>query len=214
MDLKTPKLNELFQKWRQSYGDNAKDFADYGIIQEDLWMKAKRKVLFLMKETNFFAGDLRKLARDNPWKVVGYWAYGLQNVTVEQIPPFVEAKREENYKNAYSSAAIMNLKKMQGGPAADMIKVNDAVKRDAEFIKTELEIIRPEIVICCGTFGIVGNIISDFEKLVPEDRSYRHINAVWIDYCHPSARYYYHRMMYYGLSAIYQNCLRQKADSS
>lgn len=226
LDSKTKKLNELFEKWKQkqSYGDSG--FVPDGIIDENYWINTSRRVLFLMKEYNANhksasdasirenCDDFRKVVRDRPWLEVGRWAYGLQNVTDKNIPSFEDA--DKNYEIACKSSAILNLKKVAGRGIANEEKILEVAKEDLELINEELVIIQPNVVICCGTFLIVKEIIlPEFEHIKavdhPYSRCYPLRNSPWIDYTHPSARYP-SDIKYYTLMLIYQNYLLSIGD--
>lgn len=207
MDSKTERLNALFEEWKRSYKEPDLAFAEDGIINENEWNEAPRKVLFLLKETNKYAGNFRELAQKSPWRVPGYWAYGLQNLQRGHIPPFAEAK--EKYGEAFCRSALVNLKKITGGSAAKDEKIKGAARDDAKYIIKELEIIAPEIVVCGSTFWIVREVLlpGDFEPIGPvPEMCFMRKNVLWIDYCHPGARCC-HDTMYYGLVMMYQNCL-------
>ena len=205
-------LDYLFHQWKQSYGKQAIDFSADGIIDEDAWNTTTLKTLFLMKETNDFRGDLRIFVQDNPWEVVGQWAYGLKNSSHAKYPLFNEAQDSTNYRDGCISSAIVNLKKLTGEGTANMAKVEEAALRDADFIREEIEIMDPDVVVCCGSgvFNIARKIIpglSDSVAVDPDGKCFQHGKTVWINHCHPSARYGRY-MMYYTLMVIYQNYLQ------
>ena len=212
MNSRKDKLNELFQRWRQSYRESAKAFAEDGIINEVAWASASPKVLFLLKETNDYPGDLRKLIPEQwkgSWPNVGRWAYGIQKVASGEFPSFSKASRPENYKSAGESSAIMNLKKLTGKDQSKMEEIRGFAQQDKDFIKEEIDITQPDVVVCGATFGIAKEIISglDCKPIDPDGKCFKLRETVWIDYCHPIARFR-HDMMYYTLIALYQNCLR------
>ena len=207
MNAKTQELDKLFARWQDSYGDLSSRFAKDGIIWEEKWNQEPRKVLFLMKETNDYAGDLRQLVREHPWRVPGYWAYGLQHLTIVHTPLFIDAKKTENWQNACWSSAIVNLKKLAGGHTPDPTQMLESTKRDLALINEELDIIQPDIVVCCGTFDFIKDVISDLQPIGSDGRCYKHSNAIWIDFPHPEAMYR-HEVTYYALINLYQNYQR------
>ena len=206
MKSKTEQLNHLFESWKEKYQDAG--FAEDGIIDESEWDKAMLKVMFLLKDTNNFSGDFRKAVRGGPWHVVGRWSFGLQNVKKNYILPFSEAKN--NINQGCLSAAIVNLKKTPGRGVAVSDEIAEAVKRDKTFIFEELKIIQPDVIVCGATFGYVKELFPDLAEQKPLDgqkgKCYRYNEKVWIDYCHPSARYV-HYMMYYTLMCLYRYAL-------
>jgi len=213
MESKTKKLNDLFEKWKETYGTQAKKFNEDGIVDEEAWECAPRKVLFLLKETNNFIGDFRVALKEGPWKVIGYWAYGVQNVEPGRFPSFASARKPENYRNACISSAVVNLKKLTGGSVAKKEEIQEAAQRDSDFICEELQTIEPDIVVCCSSFDIARSLYSDLEAVDSDGKCYKQGKTPWIDFCHPSARYR-HDMMYYTLIALYQNCLLDEAEAN
>ena len=205
---KTESLDRLFEKWRMKYANE--EFAEDGIVNEHLWKTAKTKILFLLKETNDYSKDFRVLVNNKPWSVIGYWAYGLQNITSSTIAPFSEARKDSNWKCSCRSSALMNIKKSPGVSAADMDVIQKAAESDHEFILEEIDIIQPDIIVCCGTLNVCRLFLpfDSFKSKGPDERCYYYQDAIWIDYCHPSARFYRHDMMYYTLMVLYQNCLK------
>jgi hypothetical protein len=214
MHSKKEKLNELFQRWRQSNEKYTDNFSEDGIVEEGTWLKTSPKVLFLLKETYDYRDNLIELITKynywkKPWTNVGCWAYGLIESEQDHFPPFKVASESEKSFSAFKSSAIMNLKKSTGGNRADVEKIIETVQNDKNFIKEELDIIQPGIVVCGATFEIAKKIISELNsKPIDDDgKCYKIGETLWIDYCHPSA-YYRHDMMYYTLIALYQNYLR------
>ncbi len=205
---KTEQLNNLFAKWREEY--KGKEFAEDGIIDEECWNKAVKRILLVMKESNDYASDLRALGNKDPWRVEGYWSYGLQNTDRQTIPSFPLAYDDLNWKTAFRSSAVTNLKKAPGGSVAQMDIIKNVAQTESEFILKEIDIIRPDIIVCCATFNICREIMpSDvFTSIGPDGLCYTHKDIIWIDYCHPGA-HYRHDMMYYTLMVLYQNCLRE-----
>jgi len=154
---KTRQLNELFEKWKKhyvEYGIDQKSFTKDGIINEDEYESAPKKVLFIIRETNDFPeGDLRdylsKGPRYNIFHQLAKWAWGILNgfpdfKIIEQSPEELTATTKK--------IAVINLKKHTGKEAVDFNLLNAFVFLDHELIKKEISIIAPELIICCNTF--------------------------------------------------------------
>ncbi|PKK84742.1 MAG: hypothetical protein CVT49_00900 [candidate division Zixibacteria bacterium HGW-Zixibacteria-1] len=155
---KTAELNKLFEDWKQQYAglkiDTTKFSAD-GIICEDKYDAAKKKILFVLRETNDFPeGDLRVLYRDGPKlqmaAQLSKWATGI----LYDFPDYSEVDMNENNirTEAIKSIAIMNVKKYTGGAIADFNLLHVFTKLDKDLIKREIDIIKPQIIVCCNTF--------------------------------------------------------------
>lgn len=212
--IKTQQLNKLFIEWENDKPSYRNSFSRDGIINEELWNKveAKRQILFLFKERNQDGGepDFRKLLdKDpNPWPVVGYWSYGLQNIVDNYLPNFEEAKK--NSKDACKSSAIVNLKKTPGRGSSNMEEIQHIASSDKERIEEELRIISPEIIVCGGTFGICEQLWNMDEKM--SERVYKTAifkNIAWIDFVHPAARVN-QDILYYALLYFFGKYLKSK----
>jgi len=207
----TEQLNELFQRWSNRYaGPEQIRFVKDGIIDQVKWDQNRpgKRVLFLLKDPNLGdtgSGnhDFREWACKAPWKELGYWAYGLRHTTTSYFPPFEEAKQVCNEECLAS--AVLNLKKIGGRGIADDNQLTHAVESDWDLIEEEFNIIRPDIVVCGGTWNFVYKQAS----LNFSSQSTRAKNALWIKYCHPSARVD-SEIKYYGLAALYQKILQRE----
>jgi len=207
MGEKSRQLDALFVRWRKRFGQAAEEFAADGIVDEPKWTAGDRQILFLMKDTNRLAGDLRAYLRESPWKPIGIWAYGLQKLVVDYVPPLADAYRY--YGTACRSSAIVNLKKLSGVGRADSQEIEQAAQRDRDFLAREIEIIDPDVIVCCGTFKTARVVFPGLgdAKTVDDYRRCAELDGrTWINYCHPAA-HYPRDMTYYGLVAAYQQVL-------
>lgn len=155
--MKNEMLNKLFSIWEYNYSRNNIDrgqFSKDGIIDEDLYDCAPKKLLFVIRETNDFAeGDLRVLYKDGPKHQMAAqlskWAAGI----FHNFPDFDKVDNDIELRNkAMQMIALLNLKKYSGGPTVDFNLLNAFSLFDKEFIKIEIDIINPDIIICCNTF--------------------------------------------------------------
>ena len=83
-------MEELFNEWKDAVLKESDHFVEDGIVCEQSWEEADRKVLFILKETNAHQGNISKLinraVNTNPksklWQRptfhnIGRWSYGL-----------------------------------------------------------------------------------------------------------------------------------------
>ncbi|MCK4225168.1 MAG: hypothetical protein KAX39_08295 [candidate division Zixibacteria bacterium] len=159
---KTSALDGLFENWLEYYqkrGILTKGFSRDGIVDEDQFTKANRRILFVLRETNDFPesnefrGDLRAFLSQTVkwqlWHTVGRWAYGILN----NFPTYRESDSHKSIRQGIRSVAIMNLKKITGGSWSDLDEINATAHRDKEFIRMEADIIDPQVIVACGTWG-------------------------------------------------------------
>jgi len=205
----TDQLNALFLKWHSHSSDPEEGFLTDGIIDEAKWKESKRKVLFLAKEPNkpCDGHDLRRLWSKNIWNTPDTWAYGLQNLERARIPDYADALVSPG--SAFWSSAMVNLKKTPGGGKSNSERLRESVAKDWGFIQQELDIISPDVVVCCGTFAFIRSRLGLAIESNADERWYRSQDTVWIDYYHPSA-HFPKSLMYYGLVGAYHNFLAKR----
>lgn len=204
---KTEQLSALFKEWRSSnslYGDS---FAEDGIVNEDLWDKAAKKILFLLKDTNGYKGDFRGAVDSIPWPEIGYWSYGLEHSLNSSFPDFSIAA--DQYRDACRGVAVVNIKKSPGKGSADAKEIERFATRDREFIEKEIGIISPDIIVSGGVFDICKGIWGSAEKI--SERVYkfsRFRDSIFIDFVHPRVRVATD-VPYYALMVVYQKFLNR-----
>ncbi|KAF3984322.1 MAG: hypothetical protein HFP81_02695 [Methylococcales symbiont of Hymedesmia sp. n. MRB-2018] len=111
------KMEELFEKWEQEIASD--HFVKDGIISNKHWEVSSKKILFILKETNNYKGNIAKLIEISVRKKtrlwarptfhnVGRWAYGLLHYNGEK-PSYKLAHK--NRKDSLLSCSFINLKK-------------------------------------------------------------------------------------------------------
>ncbi len=186
----TDALDQLFVEWQGGIGGD--HFVRDGIICKDQWDKAEKKVLFILKETNDYKGDIAKLIRDKVskksrmWRSptfhnIGRWEYGLLNHDGE-VPPFETA--HGNRKQALLSCAFMNIKKTSGGRLASA-GVKEHARKYRDFIQREISIISPDIIVFGGTYYILRkHAMPELER--QSERVHLYKDIVCINANHPA----------------------------
>lgn len=153
----------MWRDWREHYrrsGMDPDDIARDGIVDLDAWANAPSKVLFVLKEVNDHRGqDLREFLREGPkyqmWHTVARWASGL----LGGFPPFQQVDSWDAMHESLQRIACINLKKADGGSSAHMPTVNAFALHDRHFLRRQIESIRPDILVACGTWDSVGWIL-------------------------------------------------------
>lgn len=191
-------LTDLFLEWK-SVSQASNEFTEDGIIYPDRWAISKKKILFVLKEpgedpTKYIdckSDSLLDLYRQ--WKgakfsfnYLGRTAYGIQNATKEGYPSYETACQAGNKDEAFLSTAFMNLKKTptaRSNRSTDTKVLEAYVKKYAIFIKDQILIIQPDVVISCGDvtdsflrLAILNSDSNEFRKMV------------FLKTCHPTAR--------------------------
>lgn len=200
--------NALFDEWEKEVQGLVRDGAG------DEYNNAKLKTVFILKETNNAEDgfDLREFlsygAIPQTWDTVARWAEGLSRIDEELLWEDLERENDERRKEYLPKICAINLKKTSGGHSANNTELYDAAKRDSAFLKRQLEIYNPDIIIICGM------VTEDFfYKHVYNDKEYpglRTSRGIWyvnsngriiVTYVHPDLRQYKNTewVFYYGL---------------
>ena len=193
----------LFDKWRILHPELVTD----GIIDEEAYTKSKIKILYLLKEVNggenwdlceFIAGG----ARAQTWNNITRWTMGLQNLDKDIPWNDMENITENQRKEILKSVCVVNVKKTSGGHTADSKKLEEAAEEDSAFLRKQLAIYEPEVIICCGTdwlyFDYIYNYKPKWEMTSRGIWYVRDEEKIIISYSHPEARTK-DCLLYYGL---------------
>lgn len=171
------------------------------------WEKAKRKVLFLMKDTDgnpdcdyreweFYDTETQRVHKTFITMIKQLWA--LNVVNSNYLPVYDKNKTREEYIDAALAypMAIVNVKKISGGPYVHNASIRSFYKRDKSFIIEQVkDLLKPNIIVCGGGSGTILNIAkdiySDFEFEKYNDWCYysKQCDLLLIDDYHPAYRY-------------------------
>ena len=208
------KLNEredaLFDSWRKRLGQDSEGFVADGAVCGDTFESANTRIVFLLKEVNDPGGgnwDLREFLRDGgrgaTWNNVTRWSRGI--LALPQLLRWkdIEGIDETARIRTLRKIAAVNLKKMPGGAAVDVAELRDFVTKNREFLRLQLELYRPHLIVGCGCE--VTEVF--FDKVYPEPMWRRSVRGTWyceidgvlyLDYYHPNARIS-GNLLHYGL---------------
>lgn len=192
-------IDVLLNEWRSQVVREAGHFVEDGAVCQESWSKAKLRVLFLLKEPNGYKGEhgplnelLRKAATTNPGSAmwdrptfhnIGRWAYGLANYS-HGAPGYQEANKA--YKTAVLECAYINIKKSSGGARATKEVAVHAAKY-AAFLRRQVDLLAPDIVVCGGTYSILKeHVYPHMTKVSP--RIHKDGDRIFINAFHPGCR--------------------------
>lgn len=146
------KEDELFQEWKEKRGYQY--FIKDGVFNEPVWVQENRKILFVLKEANWENDneDLCEwlLSETSPtywktWNNIARWAKAL--LEGGEYPAKV-SKSDKTYW--LKRVAFLNLKKVGGNAVAENETIRAYAISDASFIKRQILLYKPDIIICCG----------------------------------------------------------------
>jgi hypothetical protein len=149
----------IWEKWKKHYRELGLEPAEIckdGVFNNDEWDTVGKKILFIMKEVNDWeGGNLRELFKNGPkyrmWYTVSRWTAGI----LEGFPTYEYVDKWEVMRKAIRKIASINLKKISGGAYSNMSVINAYAHCDRDLLLEQIEDIKPDIAIACGTFESV-----------------------------------------------------------
>ena len=176
------RLDELFCRWMGSLSEEEQLlFCKDGLLiksdrpsefVDEQWGKARRRVLFLLKDKNTPDGDdirlwliderngknNRRLAGGNVGRTgflpnLARLLYGLLVTEKDMRMGFEEVKKSRmgEVRTIWNTEpfGFVESKKLAGYSSVSSKMVTDAMERDEAFLKEEIDILRPNIIVCC-----------------------------------------------------------------
>jgi hypothetical protein len=156
---RTRQLDDLFETWIETYPEEQRSvFHRDGIIDEAKFESQAYRVLFVLLEPNSKDGrydrysgwDLRKVFGEEKLKKelhfnLAIWTRALLDGATNYIRPSANTAEEQIRR-----IALINLKKIGGSGKADYEAISIHAWKDREFIREEVRIISPTVVVTCG----------------------------------------------------------------
>lgn len=207
------KENILFSEWKSGLCPESKRFfISDGVVDEEAWNSVPQKVLFLLKGVNggeswderkylygYNTEDKYLQTHSQTISTVIQWAYGAmhidQAISWEQVEQVISCV--ETQTSLLRKIALVNIKKISGAGIVDYQNFdkyfNDT--KNIDYLKKQLAIYKPNIIICGGTGYYYQQLYKDFVLPVKKwQKTQRGIgyciveDTIVIDYCHPQAR--------------------------
>jgi len=206
---------KLLDEWAQRpHHANSRFVAD-GIIDTERWAKARCHILFVLKDANDPDGtvgwDLRHKIREEwgepkgkMWWTAAYWAYGIQNSECGSVPEFPCPDGVTGWTHvadALLSTAVVNIKKSPGSGTANTADLAQYAKEDGDLIVRQIELIKPDLVVCGSTWHFMRSFYPDAEN--PMDRIHTVSGLPFIDFWHPAV-HWPDQLTYFGLCGLVQ----------
>ncbi len=144
----------LFLKWQ-----NARKYPAFtldGVFDEETYNKQEVKILYILKEANWkecnFVLNLKEWLLSEKsstywktWNNIARWTQALQ-IGGDYISAI--SKKDKTYW--LRKIAFLELKKVPGGASSSDDEIAEYAKNDSEFLKCQIMIYNPDIIICCG----------------------------------------------------------------
>lgn len=156
------KQNKLFSEWKKKY----KYFSSDGIVDFYSYNNASLNITFILKETNEKEDggyDLTEFLRDGAvggciWNNVSRFSAG---IIFKEDFDMVEDLDKYDRKKYLAPISVINLKKTPGKAKSNNSEIDKFAKEDREYIKNQVEIYNPDLIICGGTGDIfIKNILN------------------------------------------------------
>jgi hypothetical protein len=193
-------LDDLFVDWLQSYPSAFRHlFYRDGIVNEAVYARQKPRLLFILAEPNgtkrnYASGedpDLRRIFGERGLGKsidlnLARWSAVVLDHTLKFFTPSREAARD-----ALQRIAVMNLKKLAGGGLANLEAISVQAWRDRAFIRREVELIQPSVILTCGRTAsrLFPWIVTDDElSALKPDSIWRLGRVPVLQVNHPSVR--------------------------
>jgi hypothetical protein len=188
-------MSDIFDRWQEKYGSEPL-FRD-GVLSQEDWDNAHPKILFLLKESY---GDWFEVNGPIPIKSgnnkqffpnIALWKYLVSHyLNTKVLPPFpssLELLPEfQNGDGCLKEIAYVNVKKKLGTSISNSKEIQHFALRDKELLAEQMDMLNPDVVICCGTFWSYHPIYDGNKTIVPiSKRIYKHGSRMIIDFYHP-----------------------------
>jgi hypothetical protein len=186
----------------QSCKRSNEQFIAGGVVNEEEYEAAPCKLLVLLKEANDkdnaddwslidLINDQIKAFEESEknyleiWRRIGLLSLGLK-WGFDHYHHQVLGGIEQDIAEGLSAIAVTNLKKCGGGGSSNYDEIKQYAARDKDLWSKEVEIMKPDIVLCGGTFSIVCDLLG-FEVLQgPSGADYgKALRTVFVDFPHP-----------------------------
>ena len=186
-----------------------------------IWRDAERKIMFIVKDCpDEWGHDARRLMtgyEDNAesqknalktrtlkgqtgfFKNIARMLYGLWYMTEDNKGKELQEQicNDATIIQAFNDIpfAYVEGKKLAGGKSCSDSELRKALERDGAFLVQEIDILRPNIIVCCDTSGIIFNHVvrKYFNGKIPDDEhkwEYRY--TLEDKYCGFDCRLYYY----------------------
>lgn len=216
----TEKENALFEEWKSTIPqDTGAIFVTDGVVDEEAWLRANTKVLYLLKEVNgaeksWDERDYLKRYNSAPEYIATHsqtinnlmrWQYGItygKSMSWNDVESAL--KNKEVQDKVLSELCLVNAKKTAGGGLVDWNEFGNYFDKDINrtYLRQQLELYEPDFVICGGTAYylscLYGLEYSDWKETSRGVRYMKCGKTVYIDFSHPNNRGP-KNLIYYGL---------------
>ena len=201
----------LFDEWKIQRPDYI-NFCEDGILVQSKWKNSNPKILFLLKETysHFIdiSGPMGPYGTSKTfWRKMKIWTYIITELMNNREPIFEKIYEIKELPN--DSIAYVNIKKNaektenNGEANSDYSDILSYAKKDKDFLKRQIDLINPDIILCCATIDFAKELYPDLSSI--SNKLFQADRKLIISYSHPSNRNSY-TQEFADLTTILKGC--------
>jgi len=181
-------------------------FVSDGITNIDKYLKARKKILWILKEPNDgkdvkswdqreFHQNIKKYPNwKRTYKLIVKCSWGILN----EIESYNKTEKEDNITDVMHEIAFINLKKTSGGSNSSYSEIEKYYIEDKENILDQIKNINPEVIINCTRLEDVSKDLLADDNFMKNECFYvgKKDNTIVIHAFHPNNRKIKHEKYY------------------
>jgi len=198
------KLQELYDRYASQNPNE--HFVPCGVVNEEAYRVSSPKLVCVLKEPNdpdqhrgwridtFLEKQVKKGSSGKPmyrmWKVVGIWSYAIHN----SFPRYGDINTVQISAQGLNCIGMTNLKKSGGGGSSNYHVIREYATKTIDLWRSELKIMCPDIILCCGTFRIATDLLGIERRQTTAGLGYSiwkrdSGNSLLLQFYHPASRF-------------------------
>lgn len=186
------KYRNFMKNWEDERPEY-KTFVHDGIIGSKDYCSTEPRILFLLKETYDSFADIATEEEYYPkdgnsthfWRKINIIKYIIQNSWNGN--PIKEKDIDECKELPITGIAYVNIKKYaQNNSTSDFDDLKQYAEKDADFLRTQISLLSPQVIICCGTLDLYNSIYPENKLKQLNDEIQSIDNCLVINSYHPS----------------------------
>lgn len=185
-------LNNLYKKYEELESDR-KEFTWDGPSDWEIWTSSVPKIVFLLKESRqgFHPSKIDQPNETKFSKNLSRWSFAISNLFSKNLT--VDFPDDDLLPDTMNHLCIVEVKKLnEEKPKSDPSEILEYAKNDKEFLKQQIDILEPDIVVCCGNIDWYDTIYEgnyEFEEklsVIDNKSCWLVDNRLVIDFVHPT----------------------------
>lgn len=164
------KKNDSNYDWEKT-GIAKESFTTDGVVDESIWTRlecqGKKKVLYVLREAN---GNSSKFGEKG--RIVDDGNFWFQNCIKDKklgnriftriagMQKEIQGGQEGHTEELLKQVAYMNINKRGGGAKVNWKVLNEYAYKYNKKIRDEICILKPDVIVCCGTYWTLVDIVA------------------------------------------------------